>query len=370
MSINSSVIKNIVQGIQTHGVVISDVSATEKYNIFYETGIAHVIREEKEVLLICKENTDIPFDLRHLVALTYDVNNLKSFEEKLSKRLPEYIKASKVRYFFFKKLYFNNNINTKKISLFLNLSRTQNENIHNQIYDIIENNKNVNENELEEIKNHLSYLKGNVLFESILTAFLAMTSDLFSSRTFVTNSLFDLSSIAKYLYERESYSYYKFLLETYKKIIKNIFSMNDKKNEGLNWMFSYLNKFPKKEFPINNIRNEIENFLVNENNNQIENRIIEELSSLSPDMREYAANLCMTKKLFRAEVELISLLPNEKNPFVAKSYVLALKSLNSRNSLPIIKEWQARNESLWKDAKPSSSSLGMVISKTIEYLEM
>jgi hypothetical protein len=59
-------------------------------NVFYELGLAHAIG--KRVILLSKKKSDIPFDLQHVRAITYD-STTKGWEDELREDITAYAKA-------------------------------------------------------------------------------------------------------------------------------------------------------------------------------------------------------------------------------------------------------------------------------------
>ena len=85
---NPAVMQDVVSLIDRSRVVIADCTGRNP-NVFYEIGIAHTLG--REVILITQNETDIPFDLRHLRYLQY-LNNgegLAVLVERLRPRLAD-----------------------------------------------------------------------------------------------------------------------------------------------------------------------------------------------------------------------------------------------------------------------------------------
>jgi len=85
---NPAVMQDVVSLIDRSRVIVCDCTGRNP-NVFYEAGIAHALG--REVILITQNDSDIPFDLRHLRYVTY-LNNgegLGSLSERLTPRLLE-----------------------------------------------------------------------------------------------------------------------------------------------------------------------------------------------------------------------------------------------------------------------------------------
>jgi len=83
---NEVIIQDIVSLIHRSRIVICDCTGRNP-NVFYEAGIAHTIG--KDVILIAQNESDIPFDLRHIRYVTYLNNNegRENLAEKVSQRI-------------------------------------------------------------------------------------------------------------------------------------------------------------------------------------------------------------------------------------------------------------------------------------------
>jgi hypothetical protein len=86
-----TVVEQIWEQIEKATVLLADVS-NKNANVFYELGLAHAAR--KPVVLTANSINDVPFDLRHLRVITYDVNEPK-WSERLSKSVVDYLKNAK-----------------------------------------------------------------------------------------------------------------------------------------------------------------------------------------------------------------------------------------------------------------------------------
>lgn len=84
--INPAVIDDVANLIDRSAVVIFDCSGKNP-NVFYELGLAH--GWGKEVIIVTSDPADIPFDLRHIRFIHYDMNNLALLSTQLSVKLRE-----------------------------------------------------------------------------------------------------------------------------------------------------------------------------------------------------------------------------------------------------------------------------------------
>ncbi|GMX64356.1 hypothetical protein Elgi_36250 [Paenibacillus elgii] len=68
--VSNAIIEDIWQLINESNIIIADLSGRNP-NVYYEVGIAHTLG--KQVVLIAQDEEDIPFDLRHLRYIKYNI---------------------------------------------------------------------------------------------------------------------------------------------------------------------------------------------------------------------------------------------------------------------------------------------------------
>ncbi len=66
------IIDQIWSGINSATVLVAELT-TRNPNVFYELGLAHAL--EKPVVLVCGNETDVPFDLKHIRVIYYDTSD-------------------------------------------------------------------------------------------------------------------------------------------------------------------------------------------------------------------------------------------------------------------------------------------------------
>lgn len=86
-----SVIEQIWDQVQRAKVLLADLSG-KNANVFYELGLAHAAC--KPVVFTTSSLEDVPFDLRHLRVVTYDIRD-PAWGVKLQKSLATYLRAAK-----------------------------------------------------------------------------------------------------------------------------------------------------------------------------------------------------------------------------------------------------------------------------------
>jgi hypothetical protein len=81
------IIDQIWEGINAAKVLVAELT-TRNPNVFYELGLAHAL--DKPVVLVSSNETDVPFDLKHIRVIYYDVND-PFWGEKLIEKVAENI---------------------------------------------------------------------------------------------------------------------------------------------------------------------------------------------------------------------------------------------------------------------------------------
>jgi hypothetical protein len=74
-------------GINAAKVLVAELTSRNP-NVFYELGIAHALK--KPVVLVSSNEADVPFDVRHIRVIYYDVND-PHWGDKLTNKVAENI---------------------------------------------------------------------------------------------------------------------------------------------------------------------------------------------------------------------------------------------------------------------------------------
>ena len=86
-----SVMEQIWEQIKRAKVLLAELSGKNP-NVFYELGLAHALR--KPVVFVTASLDDVPFDLRHLRVVVYDVRN-PGWDLKLRQDITTYLKNAR-----------------------------------------------------------------------------------------------------------------------------------------------------------------------------------------------------------------------------------------------------------------------------------
>jgi len=84
------IIEDILRGIGNSEVVIADVT-TKNPNVFYELGIAHMIRDIEKVIILTQQMDDVPFDLQQFRCIVYNQSpvGLRQLQRNLIKSIQD-----------------------------------------------------------------------------------------------------------------------------------------------------------------------------------------------------------------------------------------------------------------------------------------
>lgn len=86
-----TVIEQIWEQIQKSKILLADLTG-KNANVFYELGLSHAA--QKPVVFTSANIEDVPFDLRHLRVIVYDIND-PSWGQKLKENLSAYLRNAK-----------------------------------------------------------------------------------------------------------------------------------------------------------------------------------------------------------------------------------------------------------------------------------
>lgn len=312
-------------------------------NVYYELGIAHTLKEARNVLLIKQKNYKAPFDISHLTYIEYDPNNLLL----LVSTIINFLDSAKQSNTFYEAL-----------------------NLHNIISFIDENNNETIEFIQTEATPIIPLLTDILLGEiksldTQATKELVSSFDLLIHKAILIQNQKLLSELLDIIYEtlieltgcKEIRDYIGNLLNNYFDIfnISNDSIMQYKTKLALKlardekcldialpWIIDYFSRSKSTTIDLN--RYQIEHFLMTTKSPIINEAIINSL--LNPDcyIREHMSDIIGEKKLVQATNLLFTQLPKETNFFTAQSMIEAIGKLKQEGGIEIINEWIERNE--------------------------
>lgn len=316
--LSEPIINQIINSINTSRFIIVDISNLNP-NVFYELGVAHSLKDVKNVLIIKNKKTNCPSDISHLRYNEYrDDDNYNG----LKKILIHYIETNSIE------------SNFKEI-------------ISN--YGIIEDWKDKNE-----IINDLL----NLFDDKILVLCNYFNHD------FNTDNYYDILIIIKMIIEKISNCSKKGLAVALINLLVSIISKTDKYTSDIaaylfdnhditnlykaklsaklldcdpyfdiafRWLKEYLSH--SNPASVDTVRYEIELSLINGTNNKINEYVVMNLSDNNDTLVEHMANIVKERKINFAKNQLLHILKNHHSPYVVRSTLDALAEIGSPDEI-------------------------------------
>src|SRR5437764_3498917 len=84
--VSRSILETVILEIKQSQIIVADLTARNA-NVFYELGIAHVLKDLPSVILISENVDRLPFDVSHNLVVQYDRRNLKGLRVRLHKSI-------------------------------------------------------------------------------------------------------------------------------------------------------------------------------------------------------------------------------------------------------------------------------------------
>lgn len=358
----------ILDSILSSEVIISDLTGKNP-NVFYETGIAHSLRDPQSVILVAQSLDDVPFDLRHLPIVLYRLENIQKFEVELELRINQSRSATSginfaTRYLF--PLHFQTHdvksfidyANELSDSFFFLLARSiraeESMNTHPateaQIEDILRVLRLVAEasnGRWRRISDHLRL--------EVLTAehqWEATRDKCLANLQGATVSQFNI-------HDRDE-DYFRAEL-CFKLIARDL-----ARTRAITWLLEYLHN--PRMGNIDVIRYKIETYIVESDDQDLDASLLSLLTSEAPSVRENAADMIGQKSIPSAGLHLGNALAVEENPYAARSIITAIARQEAESALEQIVEWVSRHHKNWWN-EPISDTLKTVSKETARKLD-
>lgn len=335
---STPIVAKILTNIMKSQYIIVDVTKCNP-NVFYELGIAHTLKEARNVLLIKQKNYDAPFDIRHLTYIEYDPQNLKFI--------------------------------ASQICDFLNESKTKNE-----FYEALRQHGIINyidENDNEFIELILSHLDESAI--ECLTQMLLVDGKKYESNN-INNALLSLRRFIEQFLSERNYPITSKLLDIYYEELQSVkecdwiriqishilydffeqFNIEDSiireyktrlalllaKREMyvdivLPWILNYFSRSKTATIDLN--RYSVESFLMTSSSSQVDNAIISKLCDSDCYVREHMSDIIGEKKIISAAPLLFKQLAKEENYFTAQSMMEAIGKLKQSGGIDVIMQW-------------------------------
>lgn len=362
------IFSSILDSIITSEVIVSDLTGKNP-NVFYETGIAHSLREPQSVILISQSLDDVPFDLRHLPIVLYKLDNMEKFEIELEHRI-SHSRAATSGINFATSYLFPLHFQTHDVKSFIDYTNELSTNFFSLIAKCLrpkygESGDAITESDLEEVFKTLNLASeaNNNRWKRIC--------DYLKMEILCTERLFDMTqgrcsdhlhkaTINQYdLRERDEDF---FAAELSFKLVDRDLA----KTKAINWILEYLHN--PRMGNIDVVRYKIETFIVESKDTDLDAALLALLTTDAPSVRENVADMIGQKSIPNAGRYLKNALSVEENPYAARSIITAIARQNSTDGIDEVVSWIERHQSNWWE-EPISITLRKVSLDTVRKLD-
>lgn len=298
-------------------------------NVFYELGIAHVLRDAKKVLIIKEEGTECPSDIRHLHYYTYSKSTLKHLKTTI------------------KTFFAENNALEDLLGIldFFNITPRGEEISHSFVADLSDSIGNNTTTILEVLNSRVKDTDPQQIYDLLIN----LTRTL--NNLPLDSSFYPLySKLTLLLIERTSCTFdiSRYLSQIFSDKYQNL------QNEWLAdcgvitldaplyfdsvfaWMKSHLKSTSPAEFDI--AKYKIEIGVIKSKSDRIDVALINELKSPNKTLVEHCVKLVKERKICEAIPSLVELVTEDENPYVVRSSVDALVGMAPIEILLRVKE--------------------------------
>ncbi len=334
---STPIISKILTEIMKSQYIIVDITNSNP-NVYYELGIAHTLKEARNVLLIKRKDYKAPFDISHLTYIEYDPSNILL----LVSTIYDFIKESQKKNSFYEAL------NVRKIINYID----DNDNdfveyIQNEIPSLVPyitkillgEGEEISEEQINEVISSLRTILNNCirsqnqkLASQIIDVYFEIIIALPEQEclnSFVSSILENYFSI----YNLPEITVNDFKTRLALKLAQN----NTYMSIVLPWIINYFSRSKSTTIDLN--RYKIESLLMTTSSNLINETIINSLCNPDCYIREHMADIIGEKKLLDAASLLCSRLRSEENYFTAQSIIEAIGKLNYTQGIQAITSW-------------------------------
>lgn len=361
---NKPIVENILNGITKSELIIADLTGRNP-NVYYEIGISHSLRDQDSIILITQDIEDVPFDLRHLPILVYDLRNLTDLRVRLKQKMIHCQKVTRKRDSI-QKMLLANGISKPIVDGFIYRAEQLSNTKFQTIFSILTKNTiNIQKHEIGSLSNYFSHL------EEFQSGKYKVPSQTLMLKVYLTDFILDdhKDSAKELLVRSETDMIHVDNSEVFIFRAEYCFGLIRKgklKEEAINWIVQYLHNYRMGRIDL--VRAKIDAFLLSCDDSDIDNAIVEMLSGETVTVRETAADLCGQKKIRKSISKLIKALDIEKNPHVARSCIAALTKLKAKEATNTIFNWMTLNSDKWGE-KAVSGSLKNIAIRALEDLD-
>ena len=332
------ILTKILNEIMKSQYIIVDLTNSNP-NVYYELGIAHTIKEARNVLLLKQKHYKVPFDISHLTYKEYEPNNLKL----LTSYIRNFLNEGKSKNLFYDAL--------NKHGIISYIDENSNENIEMLL-------KRISDENLMHLTNVLLNEYNLNSIDKIEKAMLSLQSIIAQE---LINKNYNSASFILDIYYEEIYSLKASELsrEHTNEILTNFFDKYDIADSFIQehktrlalklakyelhmdivlpWILNYFSKSKTATIDLN--RYNVERFLMTTNSEQVNNAIISRLCDKDCYIREHMSDIIGEKRLTDASSILNHQLLKEKNYFTAQSMMEAIGKIKQAGGIEVIEQW-------------------------------
>lgn len=336
------IIGKVLKEIIRSHFVIADLTG-QNANVFYELGIAHSFKDSHHIILISQNESDIPFDIRHLNAIIYSPDNTKYLTSNILKS----IRDNRHQFEFFEALQRNSIIGM------INDDKKE-------FVDVFVSSMEGSLGTVTAILNGEFYSCSNDQVKHVLDATRGLIYSCAPERNIATlrglvNILsgllcgsycyeYSLEVVKNFLYENklENYSLqHSEIRALQSQLAVNLATKRVFQNIALVWIVEYFSRSKSSTVDLN--RYWMERFLLTSTDPEVDEAIVNSVLHENNYVREHMADLIGEKNLQFGRDTLIAQLGREGNIFTTASIITALGKLaDPVGYLPIV-YWFEKN---------------------------
>lgn len=284
-------------------------------NVFYELGIAHVLRDANKVLIIKEEQTQCPSDIRHIHYYAYNKSNLKHLKETIE----NFFKENNILGDLHSLLNFLDlapKDTALSQSFVVSLSNCMGNNMDTLV--MILNNR-LTESTQNQVIGLLSSLTQTLNDMSLSDDLNPLYSELILLIITKTVHIFDLS---EYISQLFSGKYNDLPNEWLADCSIAFLDLPNYYDRTISWIIEYLKESSPAEFDIAKYKLEIG--IIKSKSDRIDSTLVNNLRSQNKTLAEHCAKLIKERKTYTAIPILLELVEKEENPYVVRSSIDAL----------------------------------------------
>ena len=335
---STPIVSKILTSIMKSQYIIVDLTCCNP-NVFYELGIAHTLKEARNVLLLKQKDHEIPFDIKHLTYTEYSPNNLKL----IASQICDFLNESKAKNEFYESLRQHGIINyiDEKDNDFIELilSNLDGFSIECLTQVLLVDGRSFSEDNISDSLMSFRKLIEQLLNEKnypIISKMLDVYYVVIQSakecdclRTHVANIMNDFF---------EQFDIETSILREYKTRLALLLANSGMYMEiVMPWILNYFSRTKTATIDLN--RYSVERFLMTSSSTQVDEAIISKLCDSDCYIREHMSDIIGEKKILSAAPLLFKQLAKEENYFTAQSMMEAIGKLNQDGGLEVILGW-------------------------------